>query len=303
MSVNLFRSVGTFGVNHREDVRLIQRLLNLHGVNAGPVDGLCGPLTVHAILRYQSHFLQKPDGRVDPQGLTFRRLSGHHAKKPITHDVLRQTQTPPKAPSTPTSIAKPASPPAVASTNKPLSQNQSLTTLIPKPKLGTVNIGLISPKASYLVKKLGNPRDNYTDICQPMQNRKLLANLVTASVGPFRATGLIPAINSLRTALDEVKVEQPAVYNALSTPGMLCCRKTRGAESPSVHSWGIAVDLKLNGLLDDRGDNFVQLGLSLMAPIMNKHGWYWGGGYKGKEDAMHFEASTSLVEIWASQLK
>jgi hypothetical protein len=67
-------SVGQGGKNEREDVVLVQRLLAEHGVDPGPVDGLVGPKTIAAIRKFQSSFLRRPDGRVDPDGRTFREL-------------------------------------------------------------------------------------------------------------------------------------------------------------------------------------------------------------------------------------
>src|ERR1035437_4827890 len=60
---------------------------------------------------------------------------------------------------------------------------------------------------------------------------------------------------------------------------------------------GTTVDLTLNGLLDRRGDNQVQLGLTLIASIFNAHGWFWGAAFR-TEDALHFEASRSLISQW-----
>lgn len=68
-------SVGLNGLNRNQDVRLIQQLLNKAGVNAGQVDGMAGPKTKDAILRFQRSFLSSPDGRVDPNGQTIRRLN------------------------------------------------------------------------------------------------------------------------------------------------------------------------------------------------------------------------------------
>jgi hypothetical protein len=55
-------------------------------------------------------------------------------------------------------------------------------------------------------------------------------------------------------------------------------------------------------VLDRRGDKQVQVGLTLIASIMNQHGWYWGAAFR-TEDAMHFEASQSLILKWAPQVK
>ncbi len=70
------------GHNIRDDVRLVQELLNhkidrLPGEKKLTVDGLIGPKTIDLIIKYQSVVLKmkKPDGRVDPKGRTFRSLS------------------------------------------------------------------------------------------------------------------------------------------------------------------------------------------------------------------------------------
>jgi hypothetical protein len=68
-------SVGTGGVNTPPDVRLIQDLLNRASGAGLAVDGDCGTLTRDAIVGFQAGFLRQPDGRVDPDGLTFRRLA------------------------------------------------------------------------------------------------------------------------------------------------------------------------------------------------------------------------------------
>lgn len=69
-------SVGQGGKNQRDDVALVQRLLTERGVDPGPIDGLVGSKTIAAIRKFQSGFLRKPDGRVDPDGRTFRELVG-----------------------------------------------------------------------------------------------------------------------------------------------------------------------------------------------------------------------------------
>lgn len=69
-------SVGQGGANDRDDVALVQRLLAGRGIDPGPVDGLVGPRTIAAIRRFQADFLRRPDGRVDPDGRTFRELVG-----------------------------------------------------------------------------------------------------------------------------------------------------------------------------------------------------------------------------------
>lgn len=73
-------SVGTSGHNAKSDVVLIQSLLNnVPLTDGGPqrklaVDGLCGPLTVAAIRRFQKVWTKIDDGRVDPCGPTITSL-------------------------------------------------------------------------------------------------------------------------------------------------------------------------------------------------------------------------------------
>jgi hypothetical protein len=69
-------SVGQGGKNDRDDVELVQQLLADNGIDPGVIDGLIGPKTIAAIRKFQSKFLRNPDGRVDPDGRTFRELLG-----------------------------------------------------------------------------------------------------------------------------------------------------------------------------------------------------------------------------------
>jgi len=74
-------SVGRGGVNRREDVITLQRLINAKlPIPLAPlvVDGNCGPKTIFAIGEYQRRNLNMnpPDNRVDPGGQTFRSLTG-----------------------------------------------------------------------------------------------------------------------------------------------------------------------------------------------------------------------------------
>jgi len=176
------------------------------------------------------------------------------------------------------------------------------TETLPKPDPNTVNIGLKSPAVSFITSLLGNPRNDYTGQCQPVTLARLKAKMVTQSVGPFRATGHVAAIESLKEILDQVKQEVPDLHALLGTAGMLCARKVRRKDgslgkNPSNHSWGMAIDIKINGKLDDHGDNMTQRGLLILARYMNAAGWYWGVAFP-TEDSMHFEASTTLLQKW-----
>jgi hypothetical protein len=148
---------------------------------------------------------------------------------------------------------------------------------------------------------IGNPRGRYDQECRPVTNEKIRALIVTKDVGPFRVTGLRPAVQTLEVILAEVKREQPAIHAVLGTAGMLCARLVRGSTSAiSNHSWGTAIDLTLEGALDRRGDGRSQVGLLKIHPIFNRHGFFWGAAFP-TEDAMHFEASEELIRKWSAE--
>jgi hypothetical protein len=166
------------------------------------------------------------------------------------------------------------------------------------PDRSTFNQGLQPVTNALMTSLFGAPRADYTEDCQPVTQPALLRNITKANVGPFSVTGMTPAVHSLREVLTELRLVEPGLYQMLGTAGMLCCRWVRGStQSISNHSWGTAIDLTLSNRLDVRGDNQVQVGLTLAAPVFNKHGWYWGAAFR-TEDAMHFEASRALVQTW-----
>lgn len=170
----------------------------------------------------------------------------------------------------------------------------SLTALVPVP--ANINVGLNGTGNRLMLATLGNPRSTYDQECRPVTLQALKNRMVTESVGPFRVTGLDKAVASLRAVMTDIKAEQPDVFAALGTAGMMCCRHVRGsATAISNHSWGTAIDLTVDGVLDKRGNDKVQFGLTLIAPIFNRHKWYWGAGFP-TEDAMHFEVSKQLLE-------
>ncbi|MGZ8218147.1 glycoside hydrolase family 19 protein [Methylomagnum sp.] len=75
------KSVGAGGVNSADDVKTIQVLLNLNLDKTGPIDrlatdGAIGPNTINAIKEFQGRVVQmaNPDGRVDPNGGTLRKM-------------------------------------------------------------------------------------------------------------------------------------------------------------------------------------------------------------------------------------
>lgn len=182
--------------------------------------------------------------------------------------------------------------------------------LISLPPKDTFNLGLTAPDNRYMVDLFGHTvKDGAYDKkgeCTRPDNADFVGRLKTRNVGPFRATGLAPALDSLRDVLSRVKEEVPELYAILGTAGMHCSRyvKIRRPDGtlqigPNIsnHSWGTAIDITLNGVTDVQGNDKVQRGLLILSAYFNAAGWYWGAAFP-TEDGMHFEASRSLVAKW-----
>lgn len=165
------------------------------------------------------------------------------------------------------------------------------TELVPKPEKDSINSGLTPLTNADLKSHFGLPRDTFSDKCQPVTNKRLASLITTMDVGPFNATGLKVALKDLVMIFKEVKEDHPDLYKLLGSSGMLCVRYVRGSDSVlSDHSYGIAIDININGKLDVRGDDKVQKGLLILYSYFHKYGWYWGASYP-TEDGMHFGMS------------
>jgi hypothetical protein len=170
--------------------------------------------------------------------------------------------------------------------------------LVDIPPPSELNPGLASPSASYMESVLGVPGE-LTEDCSEVTNPELQQQIVTQNVGPFTVTGYRPAVEALGRIFAAVEQEKPELYSQLETAGMLCVRQIRGGSGFSNHSWGTAIDIKINGQLDKVGDGKTQLGLRELSPYFHNEGFYWGAAYSGgREDSMHFEASEQLITKW-----
>jgi D-alanyl-D-alanine carboxypeptidase len=172
-------------------------------------------------------------------------------------------------------------------------------TLIRCPSPDSFNTGLESPGAAWMLGVFGRPGP-LTDDCSEIA--PAYAKLcVTQNVGPFRVAGNRAAVLSLRHVFEHVNASPHAeLLDAVKTDGMLCCRKIRGASVYSNHSWGTAIDLYFGAGPPEYGSDFTQQGLLDLYWFFHTAGWYSGMGYRtaGRKDAMHFEASVSLIQTW-----
>ena len=162
------------------------------------------------------------------------------------------------------------------------------------------NDPLTVASSSFIVELLGKPREVLSDNCEPMTNDALKGMLRTEQVGPVRVSMLQPAIESLQRVFDTIKRADPKLHDLINTAGALCVRQIRGTTGRySNHSFGLAVDLNINGILDNFTDGKTQLGLIIIADFFHEEGWIWGAGFR-REDSMHFEVSKEKLLEWRS---
>ena len=175
-----------------------------------------------------------------------------------------------------------------------------LTDLIAVPP--GINPGLSGTRNDLMLSLLGSPRSSYDGSCENPTNSAFLSRVKWGiDVGPFKVSGFDLAVDSLKQVCADIEREVPQAHNAMGTAGMLCCRMVRGSTAAiSNHSWGTAVDIKIDGVLDRRGNGKVQIGLAQIAPIFNRHGWFWGAEFT-VEDGMHFEISQEKMLEWHEQ--
>lgn len=166
-----------------------------------------------------------------------------------------------------------------------------------------LNKGLTVPSSGWLVETFGLPADNLGDSCAEMTNPRLAGLLQDQQVGPVRVRMLKPAIESLTVIFDKIQKADPELFGRINTAGSLCVRLVRGsASSVSSHSFGLSLDLNINGVLDTLGDGRTQLGLTILADFFNGDGWVWGAAY-GREDSMHFEVAKETIQKWVDEGK
>ena len=170
------------------------------------------------------------------------------------------------------------------------------TRLVRKPDNGTINTGLNSCPTKYLINKYGAPAKAKTVNCAGTDklNKRWLEKMELVDIGPFKVYGHKAFLEVLKKAMDELQKSHPDLYWRISSAGCLCVRKVRGGQSWSNHSLGLAIDLKIDGMLDARGDNNVQKGLLVIYSVFKKYKLYWGAEF-GIEDGMHFECSSQLI--------
>lgn len=166
------------------------------------------------------------------------------------------------------------------------------------------NVGLKSASEETMISALGRPRMPLTVHDQPDHVSDTVKRLqITAKVADnIRATGIKPAVKSLRDILGKAAASDPGLVRALSSAGMLVVRlrrPTSGTPSTKIsnHSWGTAIDFSIDGKdpVGDTGQK-VPRGIAMLVPFFNAAGWFSGIAF---HDDMHFEVAEETILKWA----
>jgi hypothetical protein len=181
-----------------------------------------------------------------------------------------------------------------------------INSLVKIPSRESMNTGIDPARQSVMLNLFGRPGAVKTRNCLAthLVSPKLRRHIITSNVGPFRVTGLSPALEDLRRIFDIVEAKDPELYAYIETAGVFCCRLVRGSDTYwSNHSWGTAIDLHFGEGVDALGDGRCYQGMLDLyrTGAFHKFGWYWGAEFS-REDSMHFEASDSRVRYYAKKL-
>src|SRR5437899_7117779 len=129
------------------------------------------------------------------------------------------------------------------------------------PPLYTLNQGLSPASPGYLRYLFGVPGVLTTD-CSEITNSRLQALIVTQDVGLESIMGLKPAVEAVQRIFTAVQRDNPDLYaqlqdqkSQLGSNAMLCVRAVAGLypREFSTHSWGIAIDIAIDGRLNPVG--------------------------------------------------
>ena len=174
-----------------------------------------------------------------------------------------------------------------------------LLELVPIPPSSQINTGMTPCPTHWLTGKFGMPRLTLNQECQPVSGQFWNDRMKTKQVHPnFKVTGHRLVVDLLESALHDLKTRNPPLHAVLGTAGMLCCRYVRGStKTISNHGLGMAIDFKIDGHLDQRGDGKCFVGSLELYAHLKKYGFYWGAEFS-VDDAMHSECCGEVTMGW-----
>lgn len=174
----------------------------------------------------------------------------------------------------------------------------SFSDKISVPPSDSINTGLHAVTEAIMLTKFGRPGELTRDCTDPSAGFSQMLSSTVQVTPHIKVYGLKQAVISLGGIFDEVKRENPDLFEQVQTEGVLCVRHRRGNPSRySNHSWGAAIDLFFGDGVVAQGEHRCHRGNLALYPFFHRHGWYWGAEFPGDSiDTMHFELSLEAIE-------
>jgi hypothetical protein len=153
------------------------------------------------------------------------------------------------------------------------------------------------PKQSDCLRLFGNPSapgwtsEHLVPIATPFAMHMDEIPIHSIKVNKIAAASLSRVLTTIWNACghDQARVGECGcdVYS-----GCFAVRPIRGGRSPSMHSFGLAIDINApeNQLAAPARDTLFQSD-SVVTRAFKAEGWIWGGDWRGRRDAMHFQAA------------
>jgi hypothetical protein len=153
------------------------------------------------------------------------------------------------------------------------------------------------PKQSQCLRLFGNPStpgwasEHLVPMATPFQMHMDDIPIHSIKVNKVAAASLSRVLTSIWNACGHVEANVGKcgcdVYS-----GCWAVRPIRGGHTPSMHSYGLAIDINApaNGLAQPEKRTLFKPD-SLVVKAFKAENWVWGGDWKGRRDAMHFQAA------------
>jgi hypothetical protein len=169
----------------------------------------------------------------------------------------------------------------------------------------TSNAPAVFPRVSKLVALFGPPLANPGPDCQRPDNPHLLDQIESAQTRAGPVTMLKPALVLFNETLDELDRVEPGLTGRLGNMGTLCARLVRGSTSVlSVYSFGIAIDLTLDGKFIGRGIVPAEIkdDVDQLNGTFESLGWSAGSRLANPQH-LQFVVSDAVLDQWATSEK
>lgn len=176
------------------------------------------------------------------------------------------------------------------------------TKLVPTPTRASFRQDMTPARESTMLRILGKPGP-LTEDCSLPTGDIVKKHQVTRYITPtLHLTGFDLFLDIVEEVIKELTVDHPNLVPLISSAGCECCREVRGYDGHwSNHSWGTACDFKIGGVLAPLNAMMIPYGIVILAQYFAKHDVLNGGGYNGRTDPMHEEASDGLIISWSAR--